>query len=63
IKARLRGQEVTAPANVQLSDWLPAHLVNPVAHVALTHGGLGTLYTAVTAGTPTLGIPMSPEQR
>lgn len=40
----------------------PAHLVNPMADIALTHGGAGTVQTAIHSGTPLLGVPAQMEQ-
>ncbi|MGB5834673.1 MAG: nucleotide disphospho-sugar-binding domain-containing protein [Thiohalocapsa sp.] len=41
---------------------VPAHLVNPMADIAITHGGVGTVQTAIHSGTPLVGIPMHQEQ-
>jgi UDP:flavonoid glycosyltransferase YjiC (YdhE family) len=41
---------------------VPAHLVNPMADIAITHGGAGTVQTAIHSGTPLVGIPMHQEQ-
>lgn len=62
IKRHLAGLSVTVPDNVHVFDWLPAHLVNPLADVAVIHGGQGTVQTACASGTPFLGIGMQPEQ-
>lgn len=40
----------------------PAHLVNPLADIAITHGGAGTIQTAIHSGTPLVGIPAQMEQ-
>ena len=40
----------------------PAHLVNPLADIAITHGGAGTVQTAIHSGTPIVGVPMQMEQ-
>jgi UDP:flavonoid glycosyltransferase YjiC (YdhE family) len=53
---------VQIPANVLVTDWLPAHLVNPLADLSLIHGGIGTVMTAAIAGKPVVGIGMQPEQ-
>ncbi len=45
------------------SEFLPAHLVNEMADVAVTHGGQGTIQTAVWAGTPVVGIGFQAEQQ
>jgi UDP:flavonoid glycosyltransferase YjiC (YdhE family) len=62
IKRHLAGLDVTVPDNVQVFDWLPAHKVNPLADVAVIHGGQGTVQTACASGTPFLGIGLQPEQ-
>ena len=43
--------------------YLPAHLVNEMADIAVTHGGQGTIQTAVWAGTPVVGIGFQAEQQ
>lgn len=59
----LRRLRVSAPENVVLTDWLPAHLVNPMADISVIHGGVGTVMTACLSGTPIVGIPNgNPEQ-
>lgn len=47
---------LAVPANVVVTDLLPAHLVNPMARVSIIHGGIGTVLTACLAGTPIVGI-------
>jgi len=47
---------------ILLTSHAPAHLVNPLADIAITHGGAGTVQTAIHAGTPLVGIPMHLEQ-
>jgi UDP:flavonoid glycosyltransferase YjiC (YdhE family) len=51
-----------APGRVLLAPHAPAHRVNPLADIAITHGGAGTVQTAIHAGTPLVGIPMHLEQ-
>ncbi|MGE5139030.1 MAG: nucleotide disphospho-sugar-binding domain-containing protein [Rudaea sp.] len=53
---------VRIPSNVLVTDWLPAHRVNPLADLSLIHGGIGTVMTAAYAGKPVVGIGMQPEQ-
>lgn len=48
--------------NVLITSHVPAHLVNPMADIAVTHGGAGTVQTAIHSGTPLVGIPMHQEQ-
>lgn len=43
--------------------FLPAHLVNEMADVAVLHGGQGTIQTAAWAGTPVVGIGFQAEQQ
>lgn len=43
--------------------FLPAHLVNEMADIAVLHGGQGTIQTAVWAGTPVVGIGFQGEQQ
>ncbi|GJM40746.1 MAG: glycosyl transferase [Ardenticatenaceae bacterium] len=62
IKAHLRGSNAAIPPNVHLFDWLPAHKVNPLAEVAVIHGGEGTVQTSCASGTPFVGIGLQPEQ-
>jgi UDP:flavonoid glycosyltransferase YjiC (YdhE family) len=47
---------------VLLIPHVPAHLVNPLADIALTHGGAGTVQTAIYSATPLVGVPMHLEQ-
>jgi UDP:flavonoid glycosyltransferase YjiC (YdhE family) len=53
---------VKVPSNVIVTDWLPAHEVNPLADLSLIHGGIGTVLTAAYAGKPIVGVAMQPEQ-
>ncbi len=43
--------------------YLPAHQVNPLADIAITHGGQGTIQTAVWSGTPVIGTGFQSEQQ
>lgn len=45
------------------APYLPAHEVNEMADIALTHGGQGTIQTAAWAGTPVVGIGFQAEQQ
>ncbi len=62
IKAHLRENNIHVPENVLVFDWLPAHKVNPLADIAVIHGGQGTVQTACFSGTPFVGIGLQPEQ-
>ena len=62
MKAHFEKEKLRVPSNVLLYDWLPAHKVNPLADVAVIHGGQGTVQTACASGTPFVGIGLQPEQ-
>lgn len=62
VRTHLEGTNTVVPENVLITDWLPAHMVNPLADVAVIHGGHGTVQTACASGTPFVGIGMQPEQ-
>lgn len=49
--------------NFYACKFLPAHLVNQMADIAITHGGQGTIQTAVWSGTPVVGIGFQAEQQ
>jgi hypothetical protein len=55
-------ENVTIPENVLVTDWLPAHKVNPMADISVIHGGIGTTMTACLAGKPVVGVGMMIEQ-
>ncbi len=58
----LPGLSGNGSGRVLLTPHVPAHLVNPLADIAITHGGAGTVQTAIHSGTPLVGIPMHLEQ-
>jgi UDP:flavonoid glycosyltransferase YjiC (YdhE family) len=62
IKKHIEQMNISLPSNVHLFDWLPAHRVNPLADVAVIHGGQGTVQTAYWSGKPFAGIGLQPEQ-
>ncbi len=62
VKKLLQGLAVDIPPNVLVTDWLPAHKVNPMARVSVIHGGMGTVMTACLSGTPIVGVGMHFEQ-
>lgn len=50
--------------NVYITDsFVPAPLVNDLADVVISHGGQGTIQTAIASGTPIVGFAMQPEQQ
>lgn len=58
----LDDEQNSSTEQVLLKSHVPAHLVNPMADIAITHGGAGTVQTAIHSGTPLVGIPMHQEQ-
>jgi UDP:flavonoid glycosyltransferase YjiC (YdhE family) len=62
VKKFVQGMPLDIPSNVLVTDWLPAHKVNPMAHLSLIHGGMGTVMTACLSGTPIVGVGMHFEQ-
>jgi UDP:flavonoid glycosyltransferase YjiC (YdhE family) len=62
VKKLLAGSSLNIPPNVLVTDWLPAHKVNPMARISVIHGGLGTVMTACLSGTPMVGVGMHFEQ-
>jgi UDP:flavonoid glycosyltransferase YjiC (YdhE family) len=63
VKSILNSQQVNIPPNVYITDWLPAHKVNPMADISVIHGGIGTVMTACLSGKPIVGVSMMPEQQ
>ena len=49
--------------NFYACKFLPAHLVNEMADIAILHGRQGTIQTAAWAGTPVVGIGFQAEQQ
>lgn len=47
---------------VVVAGILPSHRVMPRVQLAVTMGGQGTVQTAMTCGTPLVGLPLHPEQ-
>lgn len=52
-----------ASENFYAARFMPTHLVNEMADIAITHGGQGTIQTSVWSGTPTIGIGFQAEQQ
>jgi UDP:flavonoid glycosyltransferase YjiC (YdhE family) len=50
------------PANVHVTDLLPAHRLGGLVDAAVLHGGQGTVQTACAAGIPFVGMGLQPEQ-
>ena len=62
IKSHIEKMDTVIPSNILVTDWIPAHKVNPLCDIAIIHGGQGTVQTACDSGTPFIGIGMQPEQ-
>ena len=63
VTTTILGEETwSSSKRVLVVPHVPAHLVNPLADVAITHGGAGTIQTAIHSGTPLVGVPMQLEQ-
>lgn len=50
------------PGNARLYRWLDHHAVMERASVVVTHGGLGTILAALTAGVPMVCLPAGRDQ-
>lgn len=51
-------------ANLYLTDrFVPAKLISAMADLVVSHGGQGTVQTAMAGGTPIVGVAMQPEQQ
>ena len=62
IQSLVKDIDVNIPDNVIVTDFLPAHKVNPLADISVIHGGIGTVMTACLAGAPIVGVAMQAEQ-
>lgn len=51
------------PTNVQVYDFLPAHLLAGSIDASVIHGGEGTVQTACASGSPFAGVGLQAEQR
>lgn len=64
VRAFLTAADITGlPANVHVTDLLPAHRLGGLVDVAVLHGGQGTVQTACATGVPFVGIGLQSEQR
>ncbi|WP_243896145.1 glycosyltransferase [Actinomyces bowdenii] len=64
VRNYLHEEDLTGlPANVHVTDWLPADRLGGAIDLAITHGGEGTVQTSCTQGWPFIGIPLQFEQR
>jgi len=51
-----------APERMRFYDFLPGSLAARLASAVVCQGGIGTIYQALSAGKPLVGIPFMPEQ-
>jgi len=63
VKAHIKDMNVEVPDNVILTDFIPAHKVNPMADITVIHGGQNTVMNACLSGTPIVGVGMHVEQQ
>ena len=63
VKAHIEHFNVEIPPNLLLTDFVPAHKVNPLADISVIHGGQNTVMQACLSGTPIVGVGMHPEQQ
>lgn len=57
-----KGLDVPTPAGIHVSEWVPHAAVMPAASLCITHGGLGTIQSALACGVPLLVMPHIFEQ-
>lgn len=53
---------LSTAANVDVRAWIPHGSVMPLASLVVTHGGLGTVSTALAHGVPLLCMPLGRDQ-
>jgi UDP:flavonoid glycosyltransferase YjiC (YdhE family) len=58
----VRESALQPPSNVDVVAWLPHHEVLPGADLVVTHGGHGTVASALRHGVPVLCLPMGRDQ-
>ncbi len=58
----LRKEDFALPANVWAAAYAPHTLVCPQANLVVTHGGHGTVITALNFGVPLVCLPMGRDQ-
>ena len=63
VEPHIKDMSIEIPFNVIVTGLLPAHKVNPMAHISVIHGGQNTVMNACLSGTPIVGVGMHPEQQ
>lgn len=58
----LQAADFSLPPNVQAAPYIPHVLVCPHADLVITHGGHGTVITALSSGVPLVCLPMGRDQ-
>ncbi len=57
-------RHVMGKANICITNkFVPAKQVNGLADIVISHGGQGTVQTAISCGTPIIGFAVQPEQQ
>lgn len=60
--SELAPEDVACPPGVYIRSYVPHATVLPAAALVVTHGGMGTLMAAFSAGVPALCIPLGRDQ-
>ncbi len=63
VESHIKDMNINIPDNVIVTNFLPAHKVNPMADVSVIHGGQNTVMNACLSGTPIVGVGMHVEQQ
>ncbi|MDJ0733170.1 MAG: glycosyltransferase [Nostocaceae cyanobacterium] len=63
VASHIKDMNLDIPSNVLVTDFLPAHKVNPMADISVIHGGQNTVMNACLSGTPIVGVGMHAEQQ
>lgn len=58
----LANEQFSLPSNVRVATYIPHVLVCPHADLVVTHGGHGTVITALNSGVPLVCLPMGRDQ-
>jgi len=62
VMAASSDQHSISPTLYLTHQFVPSALVNPLADVAILHGGQGTVQTALASGTPIVGVAVTLDQ-
>lgn len=62
IQNKIQYLAMKIPPNFIITDWVSTQKLLKHVDIAVLHGGIGTLFSAVMASVPFVSIPMQPEQ-